>query len=111
MIDPHMPDELAAILQNCVAASDDDRLWFERHPARNHRLRHPIGGEAELTRAGLPDSVIPLVAVRQLRAGERVRVPISAPGVSPAMLNSETVAADAFAHAVALANRLARRRA
>jgi hypothetical protein len=81
--------------------SDDDRAWFARHPARRHRLRHPIGCELELARTGLPAHVISLMAVHQIREGERVRIPIGADRIEPAQLNSEIVAADAFKHALA----------
>jgi hypothetical protein len=71
------------------AASEDDRLWFERHAGRNHRIRAPIGGE----RAFLPPlqpGCSWLVIIRQIRPGVRVKASLQWIGAQP--LNSERVA-------------------
>jgi hypothetical protein len=64
------------------AASEDDRLWFEAHPRRQHRIRPYRPGE------GPPDHQMPeprlgwrwFVVVRQIRAGVRMRLSFQAEG-------------------------------
>ena len=76
----------------CDRGFHDDRAWFARHYGRNHRLRKPIGGE----RAGLPPGppkCKPLVVVKQLKPGSRVRVLCWVRERPP---NSEAIAARLF---------------
>ncbi len=58
-------------------ASERDRMFFERHPDRTHRLRPARAGE-------LPGLDVPVrgwsfVLVKQVARGFRVRVPFVAP--------------------------------
>jgi hypothetical protein len=48
---------------------EDDRRWFERHPARSHRLRRAFPGE---TANGQPATS--WIVTRQIEPGKRVRV-------------------------------------
>ncbi len=53
-------------------ASEDDRMWFEMHPERSHRIRPYIPGE-------WPMEVVPTptqAAVRQIQPGVRARLPL-----------------------------------
>ena len=85
----------------CAVAVEDDRRWFERRIGRSHRLRKPIGDE--LAAFGPPPrpELVPMVAVRQLRPGYRIRAGLYA---TRALLNSEAVARQAYEIA-ATANR------
>ena len=66
------PPDLAQAI-DFAAGSADDRAWFERHHGRNHRLRKPIGGEYLLVRPSR--GFKPMVVVKQLEPGSRVRAP------------------------------------
>ncbi|WP_043367504.1 hypothetical protein [Belnapia sp. F-4-1] len=74
-----LPDPAVDALE---AASEDDRLWFEAHPHRQHRIRPYKPGE------GLPGHPDPaplpghglFVAVRQVQPGMRVRLSFYAEG-------------------------------
>lgn len=57
----------------CAEASEDDRAWFSRNVARNHRIRPPIGGEREAFKDG-PRRLKPIMIVRQVEPGARIRV-------------------------------------
>ena len=81
-------------------ASEDDLAWFERHPARRHRLRHPIGGERALAH-GIKPGFTSLIAIREIREGVRIRLPVGAADPMAAMLNSEALARSAFEFAAA----------
>jgi len=64
------------------AASEDDRLWFEAHPHRQHRIRPYMPGEGP---PGHPDPVPRpghglFVAVRQVKPGIRMRLSFDAEG-------------------------------
>lgn len=64
------------------AASEADRLWFEAHPHRQHRIRPYIPGEGP---PGHPDPVPRpghgmFVVVRQLQPGLRMRLSFDAEG-------------------------------
>jgi hypothetical protein len=53
-------------------ASEEDRVWFEAHPTRSHRVRPFIPGETPEA-----DPIPPThVAVRQVKPGIRVRLPL-----------------------------------
>lgn len=63
-------------------ASEDDRLWFEAHPHRQHRVRPYISGEGA---QGQPDPTPRhghglFIVVRQLQPGVRVRLLFDAEG-------------------------------
>jgi hypothetical protein len=77
----------------CAKGSEDDRRWFERNPARSHRIRFPLGGKKRLKRK-YPRGVAALVVVRQVGQGARLRLHIGWRGPTP--LNSEQFARDAF---------------
>jgi hypothetical protein len=79
--------------ESCGAASDDDRVWFERHPARNFRLRAPIADEVKLCPAAPPRRQ--KVLVRQIKPGFRVRIPFTWRDRAP-LLNSEQVCEELF---------------
>jgi hypothetical protein len=72
----------APVLDAIDAASEDDRLWFEAHPRRQHRIRPyrpgegPPGYETPQPRLGWRWFVV----VRQLRAGVRMRLSFQAEG-------------------------------
>ena len=85
-------------LITCAEGSEDDRLWFQRNPARSHRIRFPIGGERRIKRE-YPRGVAAMVAVRQVKPGARLRVSFGWRGPEP--LNSERFARDAFEAAAA----------
>lgn len=58
------------------AASADDREWFEAHPERSHRIRPCIAGEWPPAFADR----FTHTAVRQIRRGQRYRLPLWAEG-------------------------------
>jgi hypothetical protein len=51
----------------------DDRTWFEKKPARSHRARMPFAGEDDLFVAKSLPGCTPIVLVRQIKPGMRVR--------------------------------------
>jgi hypothetical protein len=57
----------------CIRGLEDDPAWFARYHGRNHRIRQPIGGEVD-SLAGGPPRFKPLVIVRQVEPGARIRV-------------------------------------
>jgi hypothetical protein len=58
-------------------------------------------------RAGLPDGIVGLMAVRQMRAGVRVRLPVGATSIHAALINSEALARSAYEFAAARVPKLA----
>jgi hypothetical protein len=52
---------------------DADRDWFERYPARTHRARWPFPGEVEALGCGPLNN--PLMLIRQVEPGKRIKVP------------------------------------
>ena len=73
-----LPNGRTKVSTQQTAWKDDDKRWFEQHPDRSHRLRQLIGDEAEAT--GFVDEVLPphhelQVLVRQVRPGQRMRLP------------------------------------
>ena len=70
-------DDLPLLDADHEAAVADDRLWFQQHAARNHRLRFACQSEIEKieTLGGPlpPGAVCVVTAVRQIRPGLRVR--------------------------------------
>ena len=74
----------------CAEAIADDKAWFSARIGRNFRLRKP--STAELAGFGAPPhpGLEPMVAVRQLRPGRRIRAALYA---RTGLLNSEPVAA------------------
>src|SRR5438045_456600 len=55
-----------------LSASDNDKAWFEAHPARTTRLRLPVGNESE----AIGDPREGMIIVRQLKPCVPVRLPI-----------------------------------
>jgi len=51
----------------------DDKLWFEQHPKRSHRMRSPFPGEVDELAAQAPPGHVPIIAVRQVEKGFRLR--------------------------------------
>jgi hypothetical protein len=51
----------------------DDKLWFEQHPKRSHRMRSPFPGEVDELAAQAPPGHVPIIAVRQIEKGFRLR--------------------------------------
>jgi hypothetical protein len=49
----------------------DDRNWFEQNPKRSHRMRAPLPGE--LDGVEIPADRVPIVLVRQVAPGSRIR--------------------------------------
>ena len=81
-------------LIGCTKGLEDDRCWFERHVGRDHRSRKPIGGERVNFDQPPERGLIRLMAVKQITAGHRVRVPVYAP--RSVLLNSEAAGRAAF---------------
>jgi hypothetical protein len=65
-----------AVFLSDNAWKDDDRLWFEAHSDRSHRLRRPFAGE-KYYRGDRPPIAPPRhesqILVRQLQPGMRIR--------------------------------------
>jgi hypothetical protein len=59
------------------AASDCDRIWFERHPGRHTYIRGFMPGELPLTM--MSGDGVQCVAVRQMKPGARMRLPVYLP--------------------------------
>jgi hypothetical protein len=51
----------------------DDRIWFEENPKRSHRARMPFAGEDCLSDAKVLPGCAPIVLVRQIKPGTRMR--------------------------------------
>ena len=51
----------------------DDAAWFTAHPRRSHRVRDEFPGEFERASGGPVDFVV----VRQIKPGQRIRVPFT----------------------------------
>jgi hypothetical protein len=92
---------LAAALE---AGSEDERLWFERHIGRNHRIRPPSAGDLMLL-PPLPKRHRWIMIVRQIRPGVRLRASLEWRGPMP--VNSETTAISVLAEAASCAPTLA----
>ena len=75
-------------------ASEADRIWFEQHPRRQHRVRPYVPGELPVH--GIAGDGRWCVAVRNVRPGMRVRLPIYVGRLPP---GDEQTAAVIFAHA------------
>jgi len=80
-------------------ATEGDRLYFERHPNRKHRIRHSCTAEvAEITR-GKPLSVPPgfiwLTIVRRICGNARGRL-FALSHVDAAIDQSETACCEAY---------------
>jgi hypothetical protein len=73
--------------------SDSDRDWFARHFGRRHRIRKAVGSEHLMVEP--KRGFRPMVAVRQLAPGERIRAPFGWRKSTP-LLNSEATAARMF---------------
>jgi hypothetical protein len=84
----------------CAEGSEDDRLWFQRHLGRAHRVRAPIGKERRI-KGRYPKGVMALIAVREIRPGARIRLSLGWQGPPP--LNSALFARRAFEAAAARA--------
>lgn len=76
----------------CDKGCANDSDWFGRHHGRNHRIRPPIGGERDSLPPG-PPKCTPIIVVRQLEPGARVRVQC---WVKSRPLNSEALARRLF---------------
>jgi hypothetical protein len=79
-----------------VSASADDRQWFARHPARNHRLRLPFEEERVELQAA-PPGCVTLIVVRQVCPGSRLRVGVLVAEDQLSLLNSEAESSRLFA--------------
>jgi hypothetical protein len=75
---PDHPDWRPAYL--CAEGIERDRAWFERHHGRNHYFRSPIGGEAASLEGG-PPGWLPIIVVRQVEPGARIRAACWVQGV------------------------------
>ncbi len=63
------------------AASEQDRVWFLRHPRRTVYVRPFVPGEVP---ASMPrGDGVPVTIVRQIGGGVRVRVPVYLPAMPP----------------------------
>jgi hypothetical protein len=51
-------------------ASESDRIWFENHAGRRHRIREPIGGEV-MALGPPPAGFRTIIITRQLAPGVR----------------------------------------
>jgi hypothetical protein len=58
----------------------DDRIWFEQNPTRSHRMRQLFPGEADEEAAETPPDHAPIMLVRQVQPGDRVRALVFIPG-------------------------------
>ena len=52
---------------------DDDRVWFEQNPKRSHRMRALFPGEFDGKIAEVSTGNIPIVLVRQVTPGSRLK--------------------------------------
>jgi hypothetical protein len=87
------PENPQDVIAGIADGSDDDRAWFARHPGRSHRIRTAVGAERLM---GEPKRGFrPMVAIRQLAPGERIRAPFGWRKSTP-LLNSEATAARMF---------------
>jgi hypothetical protein len=95
--DPHGNNRSSLNPQDGIAiiadGSDSDRRWFETHFGRNHRTRKAVGSERLMVAP--KRGFRPMVAVKQLAPGERIRVLFSW-RKSAQLLNSEAVAERVF---------------
>lgn len=82
----------------CVEAIESDRAWFQNHAGRTHRLRPPTAVELAAFQRPPRPGFEPMIAVRQVVAGWRLRAGLYA---RRSLLNSEEDAAAAFNIAVA----------
>jgi hypothetical protein len=64
----------------CAEGIKRDRAWFERHHGRNHYFRSPIGGETASLEGG-PPGWLPIIVVRQVEPGARIRAACWVQGV------------------------------
>ena len=55
-------------------ASEEDRVFFEQHPGRQHRVRPFVPGELPVH--GVHGDGIWIIAVRNVRPGVRARLPL-----------------------------------
>jgi hypothetical protein len=73
-----------------------DAEWFEQHPDRSHRMRLAMDGEAEALGFGLnesaPDGCRPIVLVRQIEPGKRMRFGLFMPAALMPIPESEALA-------------------
>ncbi|MBV9825735.1 MAG: hypothetical protein JO001_08680 [Alphaproteobacteria bacterium] len=68
-------------LQAIRKASASDRLWFEKHPTRSHRMRLAIAGEFGPIEFTIPGPA--WAVIRQAIPGFRLRLPFTAPSPPP----------------------------
>jgi hypothetical protein len=81
-----------AIPYLCVEDSawkTDDKLWFENHPDRSHRLRPMFPGEMQLPDS--PPGTEWHIIVRQVEPGQRIRLPLCHVIDGPALPDIEAV--------------------
>jgi hypothetical protein len=77
MTAPPVPDAWGDALE---AASEDDRLWFEAHPHRQHRIRPYRPGEWPCHMPATHLGWHHFTAVRQVAPGVRMRLSFQAEG-------------------------------
>jgi hypothetical protein len=58
---------------------DDDRIWFEQNPRHTHRIRAPFPGELDGKVPKPPASYTPLVLLRQVKPGSRLKAVLYLP--------------------------------
>jgi hypothetical protein len=58
---------------------DDDRTWFEQNPRHTHRIRAPFPGELDGKVPKPPASYTPLVLLRQVQPGSRLKAVLYLP--------------------------------
>lgn len=88
-----------------TSPAQDDARWFQRNADRSYRVRRRLSDEWFASPKDVPD--LDMVAVRQIKAGIRVRVPFKIP-VSPCAAHVRETAATE--HGAAILFDLASRR-
>jgi len=76
----------------------EDRNWFERNPKRSHRMRAPLSGE--LDGVEIPADRMPIVLVRQVEPGSRIRGVLHLGAGALLPLPTNEASDEAIAHAL-----------
>jgi hypothetical protein len=96
-----------AVRRGLDAASRDDRLWFERHIGRSHRIRLRHWAETRLGRLPRPaPGTCELTIVKQVLPGARIKVALAWPAAQPP-INAEALARELYEVGLASVPRLA----
>jgi hypothetical protein len=78
---------------------DDDRTWFQQNPRRAHLMRAPFPGELDGKVPNPPASYTPLVLLRQVEPGTRLKAVLYLPPGQLLPLPMNEVEAEAISHA------------